>query len=98
VPNALWQHAKFDWKAIDDFAKAIKQKIPDPQNGRPRKLTRAILEDILHWFPQLATNGSGLHAIPMTTSAPRVVHRKPHGLRWKRHDLLLVIGAVAEAQ
>lgn len=47
VPNALWQHMKFDWKAIDDFAKAIKHKIPDPQNGRPRKLTRAILEDIL---------------------------------------------------
>lgn len=47
VPEALWRHTKFDWKAIDDLAKAIKRRVPDPQNGRQRKLTRALLEDIL---------------------------------------------------
>ncbi len=34
-------------KLIDELARTIKRKVPDPGKGRPRILTRATLEDIL---------------------------------------------------
>jgi hypothetical protein len=47
VPDALWKYTGYDWQAIDDLAREIKRKVPDPGAGQRRVLTRAVLEEIL---------------------------------------------------